>query len=482
MKRRPEVSTVANRLWLPGLMAVFSIAFLVLYSHSYAYFGYPSAPGGDLYNHFLHIRELQNGGIAHFYEGYPKFFHLLVLAGMSLTGLDPLKVMLYMVPLVLLGSALASSWLAYRLGGKVAAFTAFMLMLFVSGQPLQTLYDGGFPNTIAAHIIAPFFLGFVALYLQAKYRKWLLAAFFTGFLLVSTHAFTAVYIGLTIVSLIFLYKKIFWKYGLPFMILCLLFLLTPVAQPLRSILASVIRLKSDFPWVAVVGKLDNPNAIWRLVDYPEGINYFIVYAGIIGTALLAYQAYQKKEKAPLSYMVFVWIILLFVGSRLEVLGFPVRLARDLATPLTIAASIVVATVWERPRFRIPLRIALIALIILMTNHHFLYRLQRIRHYEPTMQYTNADQEAVDMIGDRPAAAIAQFLPYVAKANVVPVFLSENGIHTPEDRAQLESKEYVFFEIRSGHNGEVFRPLVEEMGFRQVAVFKDPLKSVILFRR
>lgn len=472
----------SRRHWLFLVCGVAGVAFLALYYYSYFYFNYPSAPGGDLYNHFLYIQALQDRGVGILFEGYPKLFHLAVLIVMKVTGLDALRVMLYMIPVILLSIALSCSWVAFILKGRNAALITFLLSLFVATQPTQTLYDGGFPNTIAAGIFAPLLIGSSILFIRNFHKKWLYMFFAVSLALVSTHAFTSLYAGVVICSLIFYYQRFWRKYALAVLVLLGLFFLTPFAQPILGIVSTVIKGQSNFPWFHIVGRLDNPNAIWRLIDYPEGIGYSIVYGGIIGFFYLIYWVKNKKYNAAGAYLLVIWVLLLFLGSRIEALGFPVRLARDLAIPLTISTGIVCAAIYEVSQMRIYAKATVILFLCAFSYHHFQYRLYRIRHYEPAMQYSNSNEQALQGSNGNSVAAIGQYLPYVVSQSAIPTFLSEDGILTEVDREKLKDRQYAFFEIRAGHNGELFRPLLVQDGFKEIQRFKDPLKTVILFQR
>lgn len=472
------------------LALIISAVFLLLYYGVFLYFDYPSAPGGDLYNHFLHLQELRQFGLSHIYQGYPKLFHLIAWAVMSLTGWSLLKAALFLIPLVLLASAWAAAWVSKLFFGRWAAVLTIFILLFVSAQPVQTLYDGGFPNLIAAHIWLPLMVGSLYCASSKKSVYWFSASLIIFILITLTHAFTTVYAGFVLFAAALYYWRRYPHYWLVLIAIMVAFWISPYSEAAKSMLSSVCTFKSVFPWISLVGKLENQNAIWKLADYPVGISYLVAWGAVLSLPLLFWEFIARRSKAFLAYLVLFWLIMVFIGSQTPSLVFPVRLARDLATPAVIACTVALVAIWRRLRAK-PLLQALLGLVVLVLAYpHAMDRFTRLFKYEPLISYTHADQLAVIWIGDTPAASLDQYLPYVVRQNVRPVELDvakrnnleEQRYMNNVNREKLGNAKYVFYEVYSGHNGEVYREFLEYLKFKEIAVFKDPLKKVFLFQR
>ncbi|MBU6389256.1 hypothetical protein KGQ71_01950 [Patescibacteria group bacterium] len=471
-------SSVALVIKFIGVLSLFFL--VVSYTVDLA-FRYPSAPGGDLYNHYLFIVDLQKYGLSHFFTSYPRLFHLIVLLGMKVTDLPALKVMLYLVPIVLLGVALAAAWVAYLLAGEWAALLAFLILLFVSGQPLQTLYDGGFPNVIAAGIWLPLWVGSTSLYLSHRNWKWLGASLLFALLTLATHHFSLAYLLVLFLLLVLRYGWRQWYYWLALILIGGALIWTPLGQPFKAILNGVASFGGAFPWIHLVGKLANSDAIWRYADYAVGIGSLQVYLGLAGLIVLAIWMSSRKKDSVLPYLVFCWIVLLLIGSRIEALGFPVRVARDAGVPLAISAAVFIMVLWRMCK-SLAARVGIVALCIALTLPQTIGRFYRLLHYEPTMQYTTADQEAVDRTGDAPTVVLNQLLPTTIRSSITTVNpMIHTAVGQENLRTDLADAEYVFFDIPNGDPDDYSRWL-ESNGFQLLVIYGDPLKTVHLFQR
>ena len=459
-----------------------SLAFLALQYGAFAYFGYVSAPGGDVFNHYSLMRDLQVHGLSVFFAGYPRLFHLILLIVTQTTGLPPVTAMLYLIPVVQLGCALAASWLAYLLAGKRAALFALIVSLFVVTQPLQTLYDGGFPSVISAHIWLPLMIGSMYCYLRTRSWRWLAASMLWFLAAMATHTFTVLYAALIILSLLIYWPRFLRPYLIATVAAALVFWLSPFSAPLKAITDAVFYTDSSFPWLHVVGRLNNANAIWGLGDYGPAISYLAVYLGVAGLYFLYCIVSRKEKQAPLAYMLVIWIAILFIGSRMTFLGFPVRLARDLSTPLLISAAVCFAWAMDATK-RLPwVQIAIVLGCAWIAAAHVRIRFDRITSYEPAMQYSAATRAAQDVVGDQLTAAVDQHLPSIFNPNNLWVHLDAKDPSAPLNQEALWDKEYVYYDVTADHNGNDYKPAIVSHGFREIARFTDPVRTVVLFRR
>src|SRR5918995_5054116 len=80
----------------------------------------------------------------------------------------------------------------------------------------------------------------------------------------------------------------------------------------------------------------------------------VAWLGLLGTLLVAGEIVRRRLEAPqaLAYLtMLLWTLLLFVGSRTPLSGFPDRFERDLGIPLAVFAALALVTVsrsvWQR---------------------------------------------------------------------------------------------------------------------------------------
>jgi hypothetical protein len=475
-------SSIAARLSfvLIGLYLIFKYAYIWHYH-------YPSASGGDLYNHYILMTELKEHGIRVFFSGYPKLFHLFVWIGTSITGLPFLKFLLLLTPLIIAAAAYAWSRVAARISGEWAALLTLFVFLFVSAQPHQTLGDGGFPNFIAAGIFLPGFIIQAAQLAEGVTRQRLLKTAGWFLLIVCTHHLTTFYVLLLTFYLLFIFKsRISPKVILGGVTALLLLIISPLGNSVRSIVSLILVPQHSFPWFHLAS-LNNVSAIWKWEDYGIGISYFVVYVGIPGLIYLFARAQKRREANIVCGLVAILGVFLLVGSQLTVLVFPVRLARDAALPLIIAASCLSVAMIQRLS-RYPVLPWLMGIFFLwLASPHLQDSWRRTVQYNEWMEYSNATDEAVQAVNDRPTGAVGQPIATVVKRSIYSISLQPVDLKNTNadigdyNRSQLGQLEYVFYESRDGA-GNWVAPILIQAGFHAVASYQDPLKVVYLYYR
>jgi hypothetical protein len=404
------------------LVFLFSLGFLGISYYAYHHFHYVSAPGGDLYNHAEMVKQLQTEGLSIFFDGYPKLFHLFVLFGMKLTGRDALWVMLGYVPIVVVGSGLIISTLLKRLSDGWVGLLGFVLAVLVAQQPLQTLYDGGFPNFINTMLWLPLvMLGLSYVERPERRRKGIVLTVLGALLMVLTHHFSALYLGILLLAGLFFLPGRWRKYAGFILVVGILVLVSPIGSGAQGLLSQVVQFGHGFPWVHLIGHLDNPNALLQLRSYPD---YFtpIIWWGGLATMVGVVVAWVRKIKIPLPItMLTVLGAVLLVCSQVEAFGFPIRLARDAGMPLLVltaygvgvcvkAARKTVFTTWLAPIIILGVCIAMVTPI-----HN---RIHRLKTFEPTMQYTPAQATMVRKTNGQPAIYIDSLLVTAVNPSVV----------------------------------------------------------------
>jgi hypothetical protein len=94
----------------------------------------------------------------------------------------------------------------------------------------------------------------------------------------------------------------------------------------------------------------------------------VVWLGLLGALLVAGDLLRRRTGTPqrLAYLtLLLWAVLLFVGSRTPLSGFPDRFERDLGIPLAILAGMALITVLRSLRLRKPVTIAAALMAVLL---------------------------------------------------------------------------------------------------------------------
>jgi len=106
----------------------------------------------------------------------------------------------------------------------------------------------------------------------------------------------------------------------------------------------------------------------------------VVWLGLLGTLLVAGELLRRRVGAPqtLAYLtLLLWTLLLFVGSRTPLSGFPDRFERDLGIPLAVLAAFAFVMVLRSLRLPRPAAAALLAVLLAST----LVGVQAVRNME-----------------------------------------------------------------------------------------------------
>jgi hypothetical protein len=462
------------------LAGIISSAFLVSFFIAIRYFHYVSAPGGDLLNHVSIAYDLRDHGIRVFLSGYPKLFHLLLLLGIYVSGHNPLWVMLYMLPFVVTLSGLAAYVLMKKVSNGWVGLFALILTLFVSQQPLQTLYDGGFPNFISTTVWLPLvLLGVAYLENQKTHKKGMVLTAIGSILMLFTHHFSVLYLGALLIVGIGVLPIRIRRIAITFMISCFIFFLLPIDSGVHSLLTTIVQFGNGFPWIHLIGKLSDPNALLPLRAYPDYFTPFIWYGGIL-TLCGVFVGWYRKSSIPLVIrMLSLLAALLLIFSQVPEVGFPVRLARDAGLPLLLLTAYGLGAVvnywkdifWVRP---ILLLVVVFLLIVPIS-----VKVQRFTHFEPTMQYTPAQQEMALRVKGQNAVYLDNALTQIAFPNVHSIIaeqLTESVL-----KRLIHEASYVLVDASNPHL-PYYESLLASENYHYIAEGNDPVKRVLLYHR
>jgi hypothetical protein len=498
------------------LFFLFFALFLFSFSNQLI-FEYQVPAGGDAVNHNIITQTIMREPLQAL--NYHTAWHIIVALISSVTTIPTITVMAWLAPLLLFTMGLALYAFNRYFFGQIAGVASLILIGFFSYQPLQTLQDGGFPNVLAAGTVMP--LIFIALdKLFTAQQKGRFAALFIGtlILLVFSHHIVTLYtlpiIGLLLFMELLRYLR---RVGVALpLILIVLALITvagfyglvwltnsPLAGSAGSLLKQFMTIQTSYPFITLIGKLENSNAIWPLEIYPNGIGEAIVYLGIGGLLVATYQAFRQRGQHQFRgyFLLIVWAVILFAGSRMAGLGFPVRLARDLAIPLALLGGVFIQTIISfiltrrLPVFLIYLFIASCVLLGALT---FRDRANRTVSSNPLINHLSADAQM--------AQYITRYLPIGDTISIlqddiyfhsfVPIHKVNRPAVDAKLRALLDDKlqdeelaelRYVYIERRLDraeswdNNDGIIKTFSSHPKVTLVVSFAQPEKRVYLFR-
>jgi hypothetical protein len=341
-----RVVVLARRLLLPAVLV------LVL---ARGYLGpalndWPYIRGLDLYSHAVMSELMMTEGKIEPYLIYPPGFHTLIAAICRLSGLMPLEVFPVLAPALLLLPALASYSLARRLWGWHYGVAAALFSGLLVGGTYYYYNDAMYPNLVASQFLMVLAVAaLVGLYAWPSWRSGLLLALL-GSSVVLYHQVASLYEAalLALVAVLFLPYLLIRERRMGLALLC--------SMALVGFLSVLYAWDSYDPPQLVAGLVAGPelSATGTAVNMavgtqvPYGIDYLIgatvsqpvAWLGLLGAVLLMAESrrWTSTPRVLAHLTLLLWVLLLFVGSRIPLTGFPQRFGRDVGIPLAILAA------------------------------------------------------------------------------------------------------------------------------------------------
>ncbi len=339
---------LAGRLLLPAvLLLVLARGYLGPALHDW-----PFIRGLDLYSHAVMSERMLTVGQIEPYLIYPPGFHTLIAVISHLSGLMPLDIFPVLGPALLPLPALSSYTLVSRLWGWPYGVAAALFSGVLLGGTYYYYNDAMYPNLVASQFLMVLAVAaLVGLYARPSWRTGLLLALL-GSSVVLYHQVSSLYLAvlLGLVGALFLPYLLIRKRREGLVLLSSLALLG---------LLSVLYAWDTYDLPQAVGGLlggskasTTSTAVKMAVgtQVPYDIDYLIgaivsqpvVWLGLLGAVLLMSELGRRRwtstPQVLAHFTLLLWVLLLFVGSRTALTGFPQRFGRDLGIPLAILAA------------------------------------------------------------------------------------------------------------------------------------------------
>jgi hypothetical protein len=369
----PRARTLVSLSVIATIAIYNTVALLMQFSQSKlgAWFGMDTFSHLNTVAYFVESRALPS------FSSSPNLLQWIV-AQFTLAGADPnlafSLVAIASIPLAIV----ATSTLAWQLGGRrVAMFTAVFFGL-IGKQPLQNLYDGTVPSIYGTAVFIPLLItGLLLTHTLPKLWQKLtsgalaVACFFV--LVLTHHLSSAVFIAtILITALIYGVWLLFSAQTRRQGIICItaLLLLIPfwnfvIPQSVQSLVGSLLVFTHSFPWFSLVTDgVEKPG--WTPILYAINLSGLLFQLGVIGIVAAVITAYRHRNhaKAIVYLGIAIWAALYFGGSLWSGSGEPTRLARDFAVPGSILAALCVTSIISLHQQRI--QYAWAALVLVLT--------------------------------------------------------------------------------------------------------------------
>jgi hypothetical protein len=344
-RRLPAV--LARHLLLPAVLALTLLrGYLGPVLHDW-----PFIRGVDHYSHAVMAELMMNEGEIEPYLIYPPGFHAMTAEICRLTGLEPLEVFPVVAPTLLLLPALACYALARRVWGWEYGVVAALLSGLILGGTYYYYNDAMYPNLVTSQFLMVVAVAaLIGLYASPSVRGGLLLALL-GSSTVLYHQVSCLYLAvvLAVVGIVFVPYLLVRDRRKGVALLCSLALLGFLSALYAWDTYDLPRLVAGLlggSGTSATGTAVNM-AIGTQPPYPlyfltsAMVSQPVAWFGLLGALLAVGDLLRRRAGAPqaLAYLTLLfWALLLFVGSRTSLSGFPQRFGRDLGIPLAVLAA------------------------------------------------------------------------------------------------------------------------------------------------
>jgi hypothetical protein len=357
-----------------GLAAILVLTACRVYS-GVVRFEWPYISGGDQYSHAVMAQQMLAHGQYPDYLIYPPGLSSLTAVICRFAGLTPLALFPVLAPMLLLVTALGAYALATRLWGWQYGLGAAALSGLVLTGAFNGFAGGRYPDLISAYFLLVMTVAaLVSLYETPTARSAILVAV-VGASPVFYHSVATLYAAvlLALVAVI----------GLPYLLRGrhrreMRALLLGLAG--TAVLAAGYAIYVYNPGGILGGRSSTGGAVSVALGSQapatqaallKELGPPIVWFGLLGLAALAVSLrYLRRPAQVLTVATIVgWCVLMYLGSRTSLDGFPQRFERDLGAPLSVVAAFGVGVLVRSLQLRgaasrtVPMLAATIACIV-----------------------------------------------------------------------------------------------------------------------
>ena len=350
---------------------------------------WPYPRGVDRYEHAVMTGMTLSEGTTESFMLYPPGLHFLTAEICRLTGLEPLEVFPVVAPTLLLLPALACYALARRVWGWEYGVVAALLSGLILGGTYYYYNDAMYPNLVTSQFLMVVAVAaLIGLYASPSVRGGLLLALL-GSSTILYHQVSCLYLAvvLAVVGIVFVPYLLVRDRRKGVALLCSLALLGFLSAlyawdtyDLPRLVAGLLGASETGRGGEAVAMAIGTKPAYDLGHLLATTSQPVAWFGLLGALLAVGDLLRRRAGAPqaLAYLTLLfWALLLFVGSRTPLSGFPDRFERDLGIPLAVLGALALVTVLRSLRPRTPAAVALLAMFLAAT----LIGVQAVRNLE-----------------------------------------------------------------------------------------------------
>ncbi len=322
-----------------GLAVVLALTALRAYS-GVAQHDWPYIRGGDAFSHAVMAEQMLAHGQYNSYLIYPPGFSALTAVIARFAALTPLQLFPVLAPMLVVVTALGAYALATRLWGWEFGLGAAALSGLVLTGAYNGFAEGRYPDLISAYFLLTMTVAaLVTLYEAPSWRSGVLVTA-VGATPVLYHSVATLYLVvlLAVVAVTCLPYLLYLRRGREaralFLSLAGVAVLSACYGAYTYIAVHHAATSSAVSIVLGSQSAPGPGAVLKELGPP------IVWFGLFGFAALAAGLRHLARPAQVMAVLTVlgWCVIMYLGSRTAVDGFPQRFERDLGAPLSVTAA------------------------------------------------------------------------------------------------------------------------------------------------
>jgi hypothetical protein len=353
---------------------------------------WPFPRGIDKYEHAVMTSMMLSEGSTEAFMLYPPGFHVLAAELSRLSGLEPMGLFAALAPALLLLPALACYALGSRLWGWPCGVVAAAFSGLLLDGTYQHLNEARWPNFIGSQFLLVLAVAaLIGLYASPTVRSGLLLALFGSSTVlyhqIASYSAAVLLAFVALLSLPYLLWRDRRRALALFLSLALLGFLSVLyawdTYDLGRLAAGLLggQEETGRGGEAVAMAIGTKGA-YPLKHLLKTASQPVLWLGLLGALLMLVDRRSRSSTPPtLAHItLLLWALLLFVGSRTGLSGFPDRFERDLGVPLALLAALAFVTVL-RSRFELRRPVVLVASLLAVLLAGALIGLQTVRNIE-----------------------------------------------------------------------------------------------------